>query len=92
MSNPKFKVGQRIITKDGVEGHVTLIVNPFSDNRVYYCSMYPGAQANYHYVECIDLLCTNYCEQNERFTTLQALNLYTETELLENKVGNTLVV
>ena len=83
---PKFKVGQRIKVwseeyKEYSEGHITLIMNPFQvDERIYYCSMYPGAQANYEYVHCVDL---NGCglDNNGRVETLQALNKFTENQL-----------
>ena len=86
MSNSKFKIGQPIITKSGVKGHVTLIMNPFNDIlREYYCSMYPGAQSDFVYIECIDLLCTNYNVRENKFTTMQALNIYKEDELILNE-------
>lgn len=81
MSNPKFKVGESIITQDGIRGHVVIILNPFQEERQYYCSMYPGAQPRYVYVHCIDLLNTYFNPEKKRFTTLQALNVYDESEL-----------
>ena len=84
MSNPKFVIGQQIITKTGVEGHVVLVMNPFVETeRQYYCSMYPGAQEDYVWIECIDLLCTCFDPHKKRFTTTQALNIYSESELSE---------
>ena len=62
MSAPRFKISDRIKVKeykyrlgepkDNIEGHIVLIMNPYSEDREYYCSMYPGAQENYCYVEC----------------------------------------
>lgn len=80
----KFKVGQRIITKDGqgnlIKGHVVLILNTFSDDRIYYCSMYPGAMPNYEYVSVVDLNCC--CIDNDgKIYTLCVLNKFSETEL-----------
>ncbi len=81
---PKFKVGQRIKVRDKyydvVEGHVVLILNSFSDDRVYYCSMYPGALPEYVYVSVVDLNC---CEIDNSgvVSTLQALNTFSEEEL-----------
>jgi hypothetical protein len=80
----KFKVGQRITVKDKhgdvIEGHVVLILNPFSESRVYYCSMYPGALTEYEYVSVVDL---NGCAINDegKVETLHALNKFSEDEL-----------
>lgn len=80
----KFKVGQRIKTIDKfgdvIEGHVVLILNPFTDNRIYYCSMYPGACAGYEYVSVVDLNCCSI-DNDGKVSTLQALNIYSEDEL-----------
>lgn len=82
----KFKVGQKIKTKkDEVEGHVVMIFNPFlAKERVYYCSMYPGAQPDYEYVNVVDLCCSGI-DNKGRVETLQALNKYKEKELILNK-------
>jgi len=81
--NPKFNVGDRIKIKDKyndtVEGHITLILNPFNDDRIYYCSMYPGALGNYQYVSVVDLNCCAISDG--KIQTLQALNTFNESEL-----------
>lgn len=83
----KFKVGERIKTKDKrgnvIEGHIVLILNPFSEKRVYFCSMYPGALDGYEYVSVVDLNCSSI-DNDGRITTLQALNLFKEEELENN--------
>ena len=81
----KFRVGQKIKTKkDEVEGHVVMIFNPFLETeRVYYCSMYPGACSNYVYVNVVDLCCSGI-DNEGRVETMQALNKYKEEELEPN--------
>jgi len=79
-----YKIGDRIKIKDEfgewVEGHVVLIMNPFSDeHREYYCSMYPGAMSNYYYVEVVDL--SLGCIDDGKFSTTQALNKFKEKDL-----------
>jgi len=85
----KFKVGQKIKIKDRhgnvVEGHIVLILNPFSENRIYYCSMYPGALPNYEYVSVVDLNCCGI-DNNGKIETLQALNKFGEDELEINSI------
>jgi alkylation response protein AidB-like acyl-CoA dehydrogenase len=62
------------------EGHVVLILNPFSDERIYYCSMYPGALDNCEYVHVVDLNCSEI-DNFGKVETLQVLNKYNEDEL-----------
>ena len=85
----KFKVGQRIKITDKygdiVEGHIVLILNPFSENRIYYCSMYPGALSGYEYVSVVDLNCCGI-DNNGKIETLQALNKFSEDELEINSI------
>lgn len=82
----KFIVGYRIKIKDNknnlVEGHIVLILNPFSENRIYYCSMYPGALPGYEYVSVVDLNCCDI-DNSGRISTLQALNKFNEDEFIE---------
>lgn len=85
MSQAKFRIGQRIKTNTGIIGHIVMIMNPFSEDRKYYCSMYPGAQGGYVYVQVMDLICTGYDEKEKTFTTLQALNIYNEDEIKSYK-------
>ena len=83
MPMPKYKIGERIKIKDQfneyVEGHIVLIMNSLSDDREYYCSMYPGAMPNYHYVECADLS-MNLLDDGKIYI-LHALNKFTEDQL-----------
>ena len=80
----KFKVGQRIKIKDHqgniIEGHIVLILNPFLEKRIYYCSMYPGAMSDYEYVSVVDLNCCGI-DNSGKIQTLQALNKFSEDEL-----------
>ena len=79
--NPKFKIGQRIVTKQGVEGQVVLI---FCTHPIYtyYCSMFPGADNGYEYNHCIDLNC-GCLTDGKTISTLTALNKYLEDQLEE---------
>jgi hypothetical protein len=83
MSAPRFKISDRIKVKDEYdeyfEGHVVIIMNPFLDEREYYCSMYPGALSNYCYVDCVDL--SMDLLNDGKINTLQALNKYSENQL-----------
>ncbi len=80
----KFNVGQRIKIKDKhgvyIGGHVVLILNMFSDDRVYYCSMYPGALEGYEYVSVVDLNSCGFDDEG-RISIVQPLNKYKEDEL-----------
>lgn len=82
MSDPKFKIGEIIKVKDQygdwVEGHVVLIMNSRSDDREYYCSMYPGSLPNYYWINCADL---TEVVIDGKINTLQALNKFKESEL-----------
>jgi hypothetical protein len=84
MERNKYRIGQRIKIKDKFgdyfEGHVVLILNPFSDERIYYCSMYPGALDNCEYVHVVDLNCSGI-DNFGKVETLQVLNKYNEDEL-----------
>ena len=90
MSNPKYKIGERIKVKnihnersqidwDYSEGHVVLIMNSMSDDREYYCSMYPGAMSEYYWIECVDLAMNVF--DDDKVVTTQALNKFREEEL-----------
>jgi len=54
-------------------------MNSLSDDREYYCSMYPGALSGYHYIDCIDLA-LNVFTDGKIYTT-QALNKFREDQL-----------
>lgn len=83
MPDPKFKISDQIKIKDKfgdyVEGHIVMIMNPFSDDREYYCSMYPGALSNYDYIMCIDL--SDCVLDDGSINTIHALNKFKEYEL-----------
>jgi len=81
MSNPKYKIGERIKVKNthNEEGHVVLIMNSMSDDREYYCSMYPGAMSEYYWIECVDLAMNVF--DDDKVVTTQALNKFREEEL-----------
>lgn len=83
MSTPKFNISDTIRFKDEfgeyVEGYVVLIMNSTSEEREYYCSMYPGAISGYYWINCVDLCSSNL--EDGRCVTLQVLNKFTEDQL-----------
>jgi hypothetical protein len=77
----KFKVGQQIKLRNSDDkGHIVLILNPFSEDSIYYCSMYPGSMPGYEWVSVVDL---NGCsiDNNGKVSTLQTLNKFSEEDL-----------
>lgn len=83
---PLYKVGQSIKLKkwdnnsSSPDGHIVLIFRELEEN-IYYCSMYPGADSGYYWVDCVDLN-SGLISNGGTLNTLQALNKYKESELL----------
>lgn len=78
--SPKFKLGDVVKIWDEkyqcfIDGHIVLIMNAFSDDRDYYCSIYPGAISNYEYIYCVDPL---YPDVE---ISLQTLNKFKENQI-----------
>jgi hypothetical protein len=93
MNKPLFKVGQIIFTvKNGVKGHVVAILrSSATGGYIYYCSMYPGAEADYVYMYIIDPYDFRKRSKNSLKGELTALNIYNEDEIRKNKTDKSIV-